>query len=296
MRACAVRAGLLVCAGLALAGCPKNVDGDARSGKDVRHKGAKKIKLEDGEGRSRKDIVTYPGGDRVDWKVFEIPEGKSGTIKVTLRWRPPRPGLDLAFDVFDQYYHRIARAKPDADSGKRSKKVTIKDAEPGKYYVQVYAPRRTDAGTYRVQVKFKPDDEEGDKVADAGPSEIPDPPTLPALPEAPPEGETAEGTTPTTPTTPTEPVEPVEPAAQPVKARVSRYVLSTGGSVVITVDRGKNSGVETGWKGQILNSSGRPVEGGEFVVQKVTGGESMGKVSLSVDQIKANKRVLLSPP
>jgi hypothetical protein len=31
-------------------------------------------------------------------------------------------------------------------------------------------------------------------------------------------------------------------------------------------------------------------------VQKVTGGEAHGKISLSVDQLKANKRVMLSPP
>jgi len=50
----------LVALGLALCGtgCPKNVDGAGHSGKDVKYKGAKKIKIEDNEGRSRKDIVT----------------------------------------------------------------------------------------------------------------------------------------------------------------------------------------------------------------------------------------------
>src|SRR5688572_25143628 len=91
--------------GLALCGtgCPKNVDGNKASGKDVRYKDAKKITIEDNEGRSRKDIVTYPGGDRVDWKVFEIgppqpddkkkddknaappPTDLTGTLKITLR-------------------------------------------------------------------------------------------------------------------------------------------------------------------------------------------------------------------
>src|SRR5688572_30089275 len=87
-------------------GCPRNVDGGAHSSKDIRYKGAKRIKLEDNEGRSRKDIVTYPGGDRVDWKAFEIgppqpddekkkekekdappaPPVVTGTLKVTVRW------------------------------------------------------------------------------------------------------------------------------------------------------------------------------------------------------------------
>ena len=71
---------------------------------------------------------------------------------------------------------------------------------------------------------------------------------------------------------------------------------SSAGGLVITVDKGKNQGVEPGWKGSVLNSSGKPLQGGEFQVTKVRGGEAEGKVSLSVDQIAANKKVLLSPP
>jgi hypothetical protein len=314
----------LVALGLALCGtgCPKNVDGAGHSGKDVKFKGAKKIKIEDNEGRSRKDIVTYPGGDRVDWKVFEIgtppaddkkkddkdapppAADVTGTLKVTLRWKPPRSGLDLAFDVYDQYFHRIGRAKPNESGSKRSKKVTIKDAGSGKYYVMVYAPRRMDAGTYRVQVKFQPGDK-GPVAAAPTASDVPDPPTLPALPEAatadsgtPPGG----GATPpggTTPpgggsTTPPPPPPPPPPAS--VKASVVKYVVASAGGLVITVDKGKNQGVEVGWKGNVLNSSGKPVQGGEFQVTKVRGGEAEGKVGLSVDQIAANKKVMLSPP
>ncbi|HTE56155.1 MAG TPA: hypothetical protein VK698_35125 [Kofleriaceae bacterium] len=292
----------------ALTGCAKNVAQDGHSGKDYRNKGARTIKLdEDGVGQSRKDVVTYPGGDRVDWKMFELgappPEpGKepkpgeappppitTGTLKVQLRWAPPRPELDLAFDVYDQYMHRIARAKPTPGTGKRMKKVTIKDAGPGKYYVQVYAPTRGDAGTYRVKVEFKAGAEVV-AVADT-PGDVPDPPTLPAIPEA------AEATPETQPATqPTTPTVEQPPAAQPVRARVSKYEVSGGGTLVITIDKGKNAGVEAGWKGQILGGSGQPVRGGDFTVSKVTGGEAQGKVSLSVDQIKTNNKVLLTPP
>lgn len=278
---------------LAVAGCAKNVDQDGDSGKDYRYRGAKKIELKEGEGRSRKDIVTYPGGDRVDWKVFEVPKGKNGTIKVRLRFSPPRPDLDLAFDVYDEFFHRVARGKPTPGSGKRLKKVTIKDAAPGKYYVQVYAPTRGDAGTYRVMVEFK----EAQVVVAAAetdtppePSDIPDPPTLPAIPEA-----VAEPAPETQPATqPTTPVPPV-PTVKPVRARVAKYEVS-GGGVVIVVDKGKNAGIEAGWKGQVLGGSGQPVRGGDFTVIKVTSSEAQGKVSLSVDQIKSNNRVLLSPP
>jgi hypothetical protein len=326
---------------LALVACAKNVAQDSDSGKDARHKGARKIALEDGEGASRVDVVTYPGGDRSDWKVFEVPKGKAGTVRVRLRFKPPRPGLDLAFDVYDQYLHRVARARPTPGSGKRLKKATIKDAEPGKYYVHVYAPERGDAGTYRVRVDFK---QEAEAVAEASAdekaeseaaSEIPDPPTLPAIPEAagaatagaPPPGTTppggsagaagagggaagggaaagagaagasdAGGTGVAAGAAGTGAAASETPATgQPVNARVSRYVVS-GGGLVITVDKGKNAGVETGWKGQVLGGSGQPVRGGEFTVVKVTGGEAQGKVGLSVDQIKSNGKVRLSPP
>jgi hypothetical protein len=296
MRAFDAPQGLALALGLILCGtgCPRNVDGSGHSGKDVRNKGAKRIKLEDNEGQSRKDIVTYPGGDRVD--APPPPADVTGTLKVTVRWKPPRPGLDLAFDVFDQYYHRIGRAKPTPDGNKRSKRVTIKDAGSGKYYVMVYAPRRMDAATYRVQVKFAPGD--SGPVAVASASDVPDPPNLPALPEA--VDPAIAGTTPppgTGPgTQPTEAVPPPVPVVPPQKARVVKFVVAAAGGLVITVDKGKNQGIEAGWKGQVLNSSGRPLQGGDFVISKVRGGEAEGKVSLSVDQINANNRVQLSPP
>jgi hypothetical protein len=268
-------------------GCVRNVPQASHSGKDQRPKAAQKIVLDDdGEARTRKDIVTYPGGDRVDWKVFEVPADKFGTLKLALQFEPPRPGLDVAFNVYDQYYHRIARAKPSPGSGRRTKRVTLKDVEAGKYYVQIYAPRRTDAGTYRLRVRFN----EAPRVAEAapkGPTEIPDPPTLPAVPE------------PVDPTTQPPPVDPIAPppvAVDPVKARIVKYQVSSGGSLIVTVDKGKNAGIENGWKGQVLASSGKALEGGDFTITKVTSGEAVGKVSLSVDQVKANRKVLLLPP
>jgi hypothetical protein len=113
----------LVLAGFALAvgGCPKNVPQDSKSGEDATYKGAREIKLENNEAKSR-GIVTYPGGDRVDWKVIELPKDKAGTLKLTLRWVPPRPGLDLSFDVFNEWNHVVQSAKP--NKRKRSRKTS----------------------------------------------------------------------------------------------------------------------------------------------------------------------------
>src|ERR1700744_6412327 len=85
---------------LALASCAHNVGQDEHTGEDGRSKGAKAITLDQNEGKA-KGIVTYPGGDRVDWKVLELPEKQKATLDVKLQWTPPRPGLQLAFDVFN---------------------------------------------------------------------------------------------------------------------------------------------------------------------------------------------------
>ena len=99
--------------GLALfvSACPKNVPQDSASGEDAKPKGAKTITLDNNEAKVT-GIVTYPGGDRVDWKVIELPKDATGQLKLKLKWTPPRPGLDLSFDVLNH-----ARWKPSIGGG-----------------------------------------------------------------------------------------------------------------------------------------------------------------------------------
>lgn len=171
---------------LALAGCARNVKQDAHSGGDAKSKGAKAIVLDANEGSSS-GIVTYPGGDRVDWKLVEIPEGKSGELKVELRWTPPRPGLDLAFDVYNEYGRKLGGVKPKKPSAtkkskrKRSKKSTTIKGAKGKVYIEVYASNRGDAGKYKLSVAFEETVSES-KVFDPGAADIPQPPRLASVP------------------------------------------------------------------------------------------------------------------
>lgn len=293
--------------GLVAAGCKATISQKANSGKDYRSKGAKKIKIEDNEGRSKRDVVTYPGGDRVDWKYFEIPEGPRGKLEVRVKHTPPRPGLDVAFNVYDEYFERVGRAKPKAE--KRRKKVVIENARPGKYYVQVYAPGRGDAGKYRVRVRFKPGSGGGDDEPEPGPEVFPDPPKLAAVPEPEPEPEKVPcpndptkfqpdcpGPKVPCPDDPTkfEPDCPVK-EVKPIRARVVNYKISASGGVVVICDKGKKHGVSKGWKGQIVDRSGNAVQGGVFTITRVTSRQSTGKVRLSIDQVKANNRAILKP-
>jgi hypothetical protein len=164
---------------VATTACPHNVAQDVKTGNDGKVKGARTIELENGEGRAR-GIVTYPGGDRVDWKVIELPKDKTGVMSVRLSWVAPRPGLGLGVDVFDEFGRSVKSSKGGKKkSNRRSRKFDVTPAR-GKYFIRVYAPFRGDAGRYTLKVSF------AEEVADLGfdlkSIEIPDPPRLAAVP------------------------------------------------------------------------------------------------------------------
>ncbi len=287
-----------------LTSCPSNISQKANSGKDYRSKGAKKIRP-DGKKRwrSSRDVVTYPGGDREDWKVLEIPEGTPpGNLSVSVKFTNPRPRLDVAFQVYDQYMKRIGRAKPSkgdtlADRGIEgdSKTVKINGVTPGKYFVRIYAHRRTDAGKYRVTAKFS----EKKLVVSLGDTEIPEPPKLAAVPDVPipvDAGPVVVEEPKPCPNDPNRMQPDCTDKVEPMKGRIVEYTVSARGGIVITVLRGTNDKVDKGWKGRVVDKSGNKVEGGDFVVTSVNAKKSKGKVTLSVDQVKANKQVILSPP
>ena len=173
----------IIFAASALITCARNVAQDKSTGSDGKVKGAKSIELENGEARLR-GIVTYPGGDRVDWRVIDLPKDKLGTLTLRLSWIPPRPGLGLGLDVFDEWGKQVASARGGKSKKKktnrRSRKAEVTPAK-GKYYIRVYAPYRGDAGKYTLKVDF------AESIADAGfdprTLEVPDPPRLPAVPE-----------------------------------------------------------------------------------------------------------------
>ncbi len=299
---------------ISLVGCAQNISQKLNSGKDYRAKGAKKVRFrDDGRWRSSRDVVTYPGGDRVDWKVIEIPEETPpGTLTIKVKFDLPRPGLDLAFDVFDSYYARIGRAKKSTGDDLReqemfgnTKRVTIKNAGPGRYYVMIYAPRRTDAARYRVEAKLIAQKTSTEPEALAN---LPDPPTLAAIPEAVVpvpcpndpsrmQPDCAEKPEPVPcPNDPSRMQPDCDVEVKPLKGRIVDFTISARGGIVIKIDRGKKHGVTKGWTGQVTSKSGDPIDGGEFRIFRVTTQESQGKVRLSVDQIRANQRVRISPP
>jgi hypothetical protein len=161
--------------------CAHNVPQDSATGNDGKEKGAKSITLENGEGKAS-GIVTYPGGDRADWKLIELPDKKKGTLDLKLSWTPPRPGLQLAFDVFDEWNQPLVQSKKTSKkrSQSRIRTATVEDAK-GKFYVRIYAVGRGDAGKYRLTAEFK--EAAAGAIIDPSKLDIPDPPKLAAVPD-----------------------------------------------------------------------------------------------------------------
>jgi hypothetical protein len=161
--------------------CAHNVPQDSSTGSDGKDKGAKLITLENGEGKAA-GIVTYPGSDRIDWRLIELPEKQRGTLELKLAWTPPRPGLQLAFDVFDEWNQPVVQSAKTSRkrSTSRVRTATVENAK-GKYKVRIYALGRGDAGKYRLSVEFK--EKASGPAIDYGKLEVPDPPKLAALPE-----------------------------------------------------------------------------------------------------------------
>ncbi len=174
-----------------LAACAKTVAQDAKTGADGKYKGAGTVLLEPGtpgpngelsvEGMA-KGIVTYPGGDRVDWKLIELPKDKVGTLKLQLSWTAPRPGLDLSFDVYNEWGRKLDSAKPKRQKRARGKKKMSLENAKGNLYVEVYASNRGDAGKYKLTVTFDETPVEVAEVFDPSKLDVPDPPKLAAVP------------------------------------------------------------------------------------------------------------------
>jgi hypothetical protein len=291
--------------------CANNVAFDKATGPDGKIKGAKPVALAENAGKAN-GIVTYPGGDRIDWKLIELPEGQEGRLELQMTYSTPRPGLRVTFDVFDRWNVPVKDA---AVSGKgRIKSATVAKAA-GKYFVRIYAPRRGDAGQYKLTAEFHPelkkDIFDASKVAVADPPkiiEIPEPvSTCPVFdtndpvcgtkcpPGAPVDWKGCPKVVVAPPPGTGPAVPPPPPPPKPIVARVLKVSINDGGLDVV-VGGGSEQGVATGWKVTVLRGeSGAPLSGGTGTVVRVNKTTTTIHVKLTSDQMNANSNVQLSP-
>ncbi len=298
----------LVC----VAACANNVPQDRSTGPDGKIKGALPIVLEENEAQVR-GIVTYPGGDRVDWKQIELPAGTKGRLDLQISWTTPRPGLKVAFDVFDQWNVPVINTTSNRGRG-RTRSTSI-DRAMGKYFVRIYAPRRMDAGAYTLAAAFTP--EPTTTVTPDPFMEIPDPPRLPDVPPPPSTCETHDphdracdtvcapgapmtwkgcmAPTVTPPVTP--PVVTVVPATlpDPIVTRVLKFEITPEG-LELTVAVGSAHGVGKTWKATVLRGTTMStLAGGTGTVVRVNKQTTIIRVHLTTNAINANPQVQLSP-
>ncbi|HUS29802.1 MAG TPA: hypothetical protein VMZ53_14960 [Kofleriaceae bacterium] len=303
---------------LVLVACAHNVPQDKATGPDGKQKGAVPVALVENEAKV-KGVVTYPGGDRIDWKKIELPQGTKGKLDLTLTWDTPRPGLRVAFDVFDQWNTPVVPAakKPAG----RMQDASI-DVAKGTYYVRIYAPRRKDAGSYKLVANFTPE-------APAVPPDmtVPDPPKLPAIPVAEPgcdvfdpsvkacekvcpefgapagwkacaDKEKAEKEQQACEEAQKARIEAMKNAPKSMDKRIIDVKVN-GDEATITIAAGTDGQalLDKSWKGEVLNTqTGKPLVGGTVTIVRVGKLQTLAKVNLSVDRLNQNPTVRLTPP
>ncbi len=299
----------LVC----VAACANNVPQDRSTGPDGKVKGALPIVLQENEAKVR-GVVTYPGGDRVDWKQIELPAGAKGRLDLQMTWTTPRPGLKIAFDVFDQWNVPVINASSNVRAG-RTRSATI-DKAKGTYFVRIYAPKRGDAGAYTMAATFTPEPPPPDaswilKIPVNDPPKLPDVPPPPSTCEIhdPHDRACAAVCAPGAPVTwkgcvapvVTPPIAPVTVAVtppvvpDPVLTRVLKFEVTPAG-LEITVAAGSAHGVGKTWKANVLRGTTMStLAGGTGTIIRVNKQTTIILVNLTTNAVNANPQVQLSP-
>jgi hypothetical protein len=255
---------------------------------------------ENGEVTSESN-VSFPKRARAKWFVVELPA--PGKLNVKLRMDPLTTGADVGFELLDAGFNVVSAPIDDNDIGQDEKIRELKEARPGKTYIHVYALNRVDEADFRIRVRYTPKEDASGQVADAGGEPVADgrnvfPWTVPNLPPLPQVGEKDDAprggsSKPETPDEPPPPPVEVDPAAgAKLKGRIIEFATS-GRGVKIVLNKGSEHGVEDGWTGYVVDTKGKSLPNGAFKVKKVTQDESEGLVGLTLDQIQANRSVVL---
>ncbi len=265
-----------------------------------------------GDGELTVKMDVFPIGEREDVAFgFEVLDANYNVIN---RVEPSSAEEDEEDEVIDE----------DADELQWTR--TLYDLAAGKYYLHLYLNGRLDAADYDLQLKYAAGTLEHQSNF---PAEVPflDPlPIVPALDDSPgidcgkcscrrdrrcraecskcKKGKRPHRTSCSRCDCSTScasrctrkcgKAEPASPATA-VRARITRPVAS-GSGTRITMNRGSANGVAVGWKGQVVDKKGKPIDNGRFTVTEVRTRESVGTVGASIDAVIAAGRVRLTPP
>lgn len=260
---------------------------------------AKVLKL-DAKNEAKVDgDVSYPDMRRARWYQINLPT--NGQLSITLEITPPGDAVnddfDLGMEVFDPANRVISKSDAeDEDAHELTKKKTLVDLVPGRYFIHVYLQSRMDTADFALRVSFRT------TAAAESKSDYPAQVAfVPPLPMVPLEDETPKNYRPpvaTTTTThshkPPPPKAPPPPPAVTVTARILSISVVPGADnkqqTQILLGRGTTSGASNGMTGKIAGISGT------FTLTNCNERTCSATLSATPDQIKGSSgTATLSP-
>lgn len=238
--------------------------------------------------------ISYPKKVRARWYQVELPEPGEIAAKLELvtLGTDELPALD--FEVLDSGYNVLMSTRPEGEEAvdaQPEKQLSLMELSPGTYYLHVYTMERTAKARFNLRVTFTPGALDEASSFPEQVAYVPPLPIVPAFDDAPPPEPKRRyrGRRPPR----KEPDE--KPAAE---ARTVRILgaMASGNGTRITLSVGSSDGVDAGWKGNVVTTSGAVVGNGGFTIDAVTANRSKATVSLPRDQVLAAKRARIGPP
>src|SRR5574338_18973 len=130
-------------------------------------KKAKTLKFDDKHVAKAEGDLSYKRYKRAAWYVATLDQ--AGKLDLELEVTPPTDEgeFDLGFEVLDSGFRTIAKSDLEEgdDAGELTKTKSLKDLEPGKYYVHLYLQGRLDTADYVLRATFKSTPKEEPKKA-----------------------------------------------------------------------------------------------------------------------------------
>lgn len=255
-------------------------------------KKAKSLKFDDKNEAKAEGELSYASYKRAAWYVADL--SQPGQLDLRLEITPPGDAVndefDLGFEVMDSGFRTIMKSDltEGDDTGDLNKSKSLKDLEPGKYYVHLYLQHRLDSADFSLRASFQPMSTVGKSDFPAQVAFIPTLPMVPLTDDTPRTHKPVTTTTAVVRKTPKQPKEEPKPAIE-LNARIIGMQV-VGGGTQVTVSLGTAKGASVGMKGKIVGSAVAP-----FSLTSCTERSCTGVVSATPDQIKGSGSVVLTP-
>jgi hypothetical protein len=255
---------------------------------------AKVLKLDPKNEAKADGDVSYPDMRRARWYQLNLPT--NGQLALSLEITPPGDAVnddfDLGMEIFDPSNRVISKSDAeDEDAHELTKKKTLVDLFPGRYFIHIYLQGRMDSADFVLHASFKT------TAATESKSDYPAQVAfVPPLPMVPLEDETPKNYHPpvATPTVtthgrkPPTPPPPPPPPAVTLTARIIGISVVSGGTQ-ITLGRGTTTGATNGMKAKIPGISGT------FPLANCNERTCSATITATPDQIKNANSATLSP-